>query len=72
MPSPGSVHFRMLVTGSVDREYIQGNVSSAPCIYEISDVSIYNINIMGAEVLAWKCKGFSYSLLQRQVKKLTE
>jgi len=31
-----------------------------------------SINIMGEDVFAWKCKGFSYSLHQRRVKKSTE
>lgn len=69
---PGSRHSSVLATGSEDRQSIQGSVSSALCVYEISNVSIYNINIMGEEELAWKCKGFSYSLLQRRVKKSTE
>lgn len=62
----------MLATGSEDRQQLQGSVSSALRVYEISNVPIYNINIMGEEELAWKCKGFSCSLLQRREKKSAE
>lgn len=41
------------------------------CVCDISNMSIYNISVMGEDMFAWKCKGFSYSLHQRRVKKST-
>lgn len=42
----------MLAVGSVDGQQTEDNVSSALCVYEISNVSIYNINTMGEDVFA--------------------